>query len=78
MAGKLERGWTFKKELRIAFTDLKSDAKNANQYDIPSKVVDPPSYMRVQPKVQFNTPSKSPYSTMNSASRSPMKSTKNL
>lgn len=28
-------GWTFKKELRIAFTDHKSDAKHGNQYNIP-------------------------------------------
>jgi hypothetical protein len=47
LLGKKYGGWTFKKELRIAFTDKKNEAKYGNQYNIPNKVVDPPVYMNV-------------------------------
>jgi hypothetical protein len=40
-------GWIFPKEERIAFTDKKNEAKDGTHYDIPSKVVDPPAYMKV-------------------------------
>lgn len=40
-------------EKRITFTDQKNEAKNGTFYDISSKVVDPPSYMRVQSKIKY-------------------------
>jgi len=66
-------GWIFPKEVRLAFTDLKSEAKFGRHYEIQSKVVDPPSYMNVQSKIQVDPPFKSTMSTLHSAKKSPHK-----
>lgn len=50
-----------------------NEAKNGNQYNIPEKVVDPPKYMNVQPKLQYDSPSKTAFSTYNTARKSPSK-----
>jgi hypothetical protein len=42
----------------MSFTDLKNEAKNGTHYELKAKVVDPPSYMRVDSKVKFS-PNKS-------------------
>lgn len=55
--------WPFTKEARIAFTDKNNEAKHGTHYDIPSKVVDPPTYMNVQPKLKFSSPTKTSLST---------------
>ena len=49
---------------------MKNEAKDGQHYDIPEKVVDPPNYMRVEPKVKYDN---SNYSTMNTMHRSPNK-----
>lgn len=60
-------GWIFPKQVRIAFTDKKNEAKHGQHYDIPAKVVDPPKYMRVESKIKYDSPAKTTYSTFNSA-----------
>lgn len=50
-----------------------NEAKNGTQYNIPEKVVDPPKYMNVQSKVQYESPTKTAYSTFNTARKSPSK-----
>lgn len=48
----------FPSEKRISFTDRRSEAKGGTHYEISSKVVDPPSYMRVSSRLSLS-PSKS-------------------
>jgi hypothetical protein len=43
----------FSTEKRQSFTDQRNEAKNGTHYELGSKVVDPPSYMNVTSKVQF-------------------------
>ena len=48
----------FSSDKRVAFTDYKNEAKEGVHYELTSRVVDPPSYMRVTSKIQYS-PSKS-------------------
>jgi hypothetical protein len=41
----------------MAFTDNKNEGKDGTHYELSSKVVDPPSYMRVDSKIKYS-PSK--------------------
>ena len=59
--------WKFSTEKRIAFTDMKNEAKDGQHYNIPDKVVDPPKYMNVDSKVKFSPSKSTMYSTLNSA-----------
>jgi hypothetical protein len=44
----------FSTEKRISFTDHKNEAKNGTHYEIPSKMVNPPTYMNVNSKINFS------------------------
>ncbi len=43
----------------MAFTDNKNEAKDGTHYQIAPKVVNPPTYMNVNSKINYDSPPKS-------------------